>query len=209
MNGFALLETMRAEAGAVRLIDRHCDRLQRSASFFAIPYNGPSIGKSIEEAARKVESPACLRLLLAPDGSWTIETRPVPSGCPKRLKLSSFRVSSTDALLRHKTTTRQLYEQAREGLAEDTDVVLVNERGEITETTIANVALPRNGVWVTPQVSCGLLAGVMRAELLALGHIVEGVIPVETLVAGETVRCFNALRGLFEAQLQLERWPLQ
>jgi branched-subunit amino acid aminotransferase/4-amino-4-deoxychorismate lyase len=51
---------------------------------------------------------------------------------------------------------------------------------------------------VTPALSCGLLPGIMREELLCRGEIVEGVVRPEELRPGEQVRCFNALRGVFE-----------
>jgi branched-subunit amino acid aminotransferase/4-amino-4-deoxychorismate lyase len=65
-----------------------------------------------------------------------------------------------------------------------------------------NIAVFREGRWVTPQVSCGLLSGVMREELLERGEIVEGVILARELQPGEAVRCFNALRGSRVAALE-------
>jgi len=59
----------------------------------------------------------------------------------------------------------------------------------------------RQGHWITPAVSCGLLPGTMRAELLAEKKIVEGIIAADALSAGEPVRCFNSLRGIFEVRL--------
>ena len=46
------------------------------------------------------------------------------------------------------------------------DVVLYNEHGQVTETTIANVVVEKNGRLVTPPVACGLLPGVFRGHLL-------------------------------------------
>jgi hypothetical protein len=41
-----------------------------------------------------------------------------------------------------------------------------------------------------------------RAELLARGDILEGVIHVDDLMPGEPIRCFNALRGVFDLELK-------
>ncbi len=117
--------------------------------------------------------------------------------------LSPHRVRSEDEFLSHKTTARQVYAQAREGLPADADALLVNERGEVTETTIANVAIEREGVWVTPPVACGLLAGTMRAELLERGEVLERVISVGDLRPGMIVRCFNSVRGVYEVPLEM------
>jgi para-aminobenzoate synthetase/4-amino-4-deoxychorismate lyase len=116
--------------------------------------------------------------------------------------LSTVRVNSGDAFLQHKTTNRTVFEQARRACDEQTDVILINEHDEITETTIMNLAVFRQGQWITPRASCGLLPGVMRAELLARTEIVEGVIPAGELRDGELIRCFNALRGVFDVILK-------
>ena len=79
------------------------------------------------------------------------------------------------------------------------EVVLWNERGEITEGTIFNVAVERDGVWVTPPVSCGLLGGVLRGVLLERGELVEGMISVEELRAAKRFRLFNSVRGVRDA----------
>ena len=61
------------------------------------------------------------------------------------------------------------------------DVILWNERGEITESCSANVVIDLNGELITPPIECGLLGGTFRSELLAQGQIVERVITIEML----------------------------
>ena len=94
----------------------------------------------------------------------------------------------------NKTTQRDLYNAARDrlncdfhagekGREENTfDVLLFNQNGEITETSIANVAIEKEpGVWITPRVECGLLPGVFRRHLLESGQVQEGIIHVDDL----------------------------
>jgi para-aminobenzoate synthetase/4-amino-4-deoxychorismate lyase len=199
-DGFHLLETMRAENGAVALLERHLERLARSAAHFGFRCDIGAARRAVVERAAAMKEPACLRLLVSSTGARELETRPLPRGAPRRLRIAAVRVDSNDPLLRHKTTRRGLYERAREGCGADDDVILVNERDEATETTIANIAVCRNGRWITPPVSSGLLGGVRRSELLAAGTIAECAVEASTLVPGETVRCFNALRGIFDAK---------
>jgi para-aminobenzoate synthetase/4-amino-4-deoxychorismate lyase len=45
------------------------------------------------------------------------------------------------------------------------DVIFMNERQEVTEGAISNVIIERNGRFVTPPVTCGLLNGVYRRHL--------------------------------------------
>src|SRR2546428_2215626 len=82
-------------------------------------------------------------------------------------------VSPGDVFLYHKTTHRAVYEEARASRPDADAVLLWNDAGEITEGTEANVVLEIDGRRVTPPVECGLLAGTMRAELLARGDISE------------------------------------
>ena len=74
-------------------------------------------------------------------------------------------------------------------------MVLWNERGELTETTRANLVFKVDGEWLTPALPCGLLAGTYRAELLARGRVREAVLPLETFERAEKVFLVNSLRG--------------
>jgi len=202
---FRLIETMRvSESRDVFLLDRHLDRLSRSSGFFSFRCDVPEIRRSIALAALPNSS---LRLTLSKDGELTLDCRPLPQGHAERLILSSVRVNSSDQFLYHKTTNRAVYDAARRECDDRTDAILINERGEITETTIMNIAVFRDGRWVTPRVSCGLLPGVLREELLSCGEIVEGVIQAGDLRNGEPIRCFNALRGIFEARYRTSAIP--
>ena len=193
---FRLLGTMKVSTnGEVYLLERHLARLRVSAEFFSFQCDFEKLRDALRSAP-----PERLRLLLSRDGQYDLDSGPQPADNPRHLKLSPIRVDSADPFLYHKTTRRGLYEAARQGCDAETDVILVNERGEVTETTIANIAVQRNGRWITPSIACGLLPGVMRAELLAKGELVEGVIQSGELTPGETIRCFNALRGT---------WPLK
>lgn len=199
---FRLLETMRVDPGReIGLLERHLARLARSAATFGFPCDVNKVREIVlAEAARQTES-IVMRLLLDRSGTAECLYRPIPAGVHAGVRLAAGPVNSVDAFLANKTTARQVYDQARAGLPEELDALLFNERGEVTETTIANVAVLRDGTWVTPPVSCGLLAGTLRAELLERGSIVEGVIRVADLVSGETIRCFNAVRGIYDVPL--------
>jgi len=182
----------------VPLLDRHLHRLRQSARYFSFKYDSEKVQEAIAEAMPR--EAAFLRLLLSQMGEIELSSGSLPSGHAQRVKLSHVRVNSKDPYLYHKTTKRDIYEEARRGCDEDADAILINERDEITETTITNIAVFRDGAWITPALTCGLLPGVMRAELLAYGKIVEGVIHSRELVSGEPIRCFNALRGVFEVE---------
>src|SRR5579863_5171353 len=104
MTDFRLFETMRvSEHGEVLLIERHLDRLRRSAEFFAFSYDSEALRRGIPQ------TPGRLRVTLSRDGTLDFESGPLPMGNPRFLKLSRSRVNSKDPFLYHKTTNRKIY----------------------------------------------------------------------------------------------------
>lgn len=80
------------------------------------------------------------------------------------------------------------------------DVVIVRS-GMLTDTTIANIALYKEGKWYTPRYP--LLKGTRRAELLSEGLIYEDVISADSLHEYENVRLFNAMIGFGEVEVDI------
>ena len=81
------------------------------------------------------------------------------------------------------------------------DVLLWNERGEITESTIANVVIRLGDRLVTPPVSAGLLPGVFRERLLERQVIREEPVPLEALASATAVYLVNSVRGWVRASV--------
>ena len=81
------------------------------------------------------------------------------------------------------------------------DVVLYNERGELTECCIGNLVLERGGVCYTPPVESGLLAGTFRAELLAQGQLCERPLPIGELARADALYLINSVRRWVELEL--------
>ncbi|OSD06219.1 hypothetical protein PYCCODRAFT_1475053 [Trametes coccinea BRFM310] len=116
---------------------------------------------------------------------------------------------------RTKTTRRDHYTAARNRFSIPPpptssldDVLLYNDDGEITETSIRNVAFARGlpPRWLTPPAPTGCLPGVMRRWLLEQGRIVEagrGELVRDTVVDGEYVLTFNGLEGCRIGRLKL------
>ncbi len=211
---FELLETILWEPDdGFALLDRHLDRLAGAAEYFDRPFDR----KGVVERFRDVPStelrswsdnpvtpcPAPtrslrVRLLVAADGSHRIEAFPLDSGfdaTPVRLGLAAEPVRRKDPFLHFKTTHREVYKSALDSRPDCEDVLLWNERGEVTESTIANFVVSIDGEFVTPPVECGLLAGTLRAELLDQGGIVERIIRVDDLARAESLHLINSVQG--------------
>ena len=201
---FSLLETMRLEAGHIARLDRHLARMAASARHFGFEWEESRVRAAVEETRASHQSRCWrLRLLLDRDGRATAMCT-LHDGRESRVwrvALASSSVDPTDPFLFHKTTNRAFYELARQTRSDVDDVVLWNHRGEVTESTIANVVAEIDGVRVTPPVACGLLAGVFRAELLESGALRERVITKDDLARASRIWLINSLRGWIAATL--------
>jgi para-aminobenzoate synthetase/4-amino-4-deoxychorismate lyase len=200
---FSLLETMRLEHGRVERLERHLERLAEAARYFDYRWSEPAVREALAVVARD-HSSGCwrLRLLLAPDGHPTIEC--TPHAHEARIWQVAFApdpIAPTDPFILHKTTHRDVYEAARRSRNDVDDVLLWNDRGEVTESTIGNVVVEIDGVRYTPPVACGLLAGTFRAELLDEGMIRERVLTKSDVLSTPRLWLINSVREWVEARL--------
>jgi len=204
--GFDLIETLRWEPGGGYLrLPLHLARLQDSARALGFAPRADEVDDALARAAGGGK-PLRVRLAMAADGACTVTTRPFTPFTPGtvwRLAVARTRLDSADRLLRHKTTLRQRYDAARAEFdtAAADEVLLLNERGEVCEGTMTNVFARVGGTWLTPPLSCGLLAGVLRAEMLADGRAREAVLTPDDLRRTEALAIGNSLRGLIDARL--------
>ena len=76
-------------------------------------------------------------------------------------------------------------------LKESCDDILIVKNGVITDTTIANIAFFKDGIWFTPKEA--LLQGTTRARLLDEGKIVERTISVKDIFDYTQVALLNAM----------------
>lgn len=178
------------------LLDRHLQRMADSAIYFAYPFRVDQARETLDRLGRGLDpQPHKVRLALAGDGSFSCDATPladIPKADPARLGLAPGPVRSDDVFLYHKTTHRSAYEAA--GRADCDETILWNERGEVTETTSANLAFALDGKLVTPPVSSGLLAGTYRAEMIAAGQLSEKIIRVEDLPRCTRILVINSVR---------------
>ncbi len=201
---FELLETMRwTAADGVARLERHLARLAGSAEYFGFAVDLDVVRDRLAglDPATTLD-PARLRLLAGRRGELRLEAHPLELPAmqgPVRLGLATKPVDADDVFLYHKTTHRLVYETARARRPECDDVLLWNERGELTETTTANLVLAVDGRLVTPPVGSGLLPGVLRAELLEAGVVQDQVLTMDDLARCQTIILVNSLRGWREA----------
>lgn len=207
---FELLETMRWDPVAadrdaldgIVLLERHLDRARASADHFGFAWDAASIDRALRQALSGRTGAARLRLLIDRRGTARCEAAdPGERPTPCRTAFAAAAVSPANELLYHKTTARAVYDAARRSRPDADAVLLWNEAGDVTEGTEANVVFELDGQRVTPPVSCGLLAGTLRADLLARGEIAERRISRADARRAARVWLINSVRGWMEATI--------
>ncbi len=193
-----LIETMRCEDGVIAHRDRHLERLAASAAFLGHRLDLAAVNSAVDAAAQGAT--ARLRLLAARSGAVAVSRGPLPEPPtqPVVVVLAPLPVAADDWRLRHKTSDRGFYDEARRASGAF-EVVFVDPDGSITEGSFTNVFVERGGVLLTPPRTAGLLPGVLRAALIASGRAVEAPLTAHDLRDGFLIG--NALRGLLQARL--------
>ena len=204
---FSLLETMLwTNSEGFFLLDKHLERLKKSADYFDFPVNTNSLKhKLLDEAQNKNMESAKVRLLLHHDGNFEYEFQPFSGNLqktsPLQVSMAKSPVDPSNVFLYHKTTYREPYKQAKAECPGFDDVILYNTNNEITETSIANIVVKFNGTFYTPPVKCGLLNGVFRQHLLDQGTVREKQLTVNELKNSEDIYLINSVRKWQSAQL--------
>lgn len=108
------------------------------------------------------------------------------------------------AFTRFKSTRRDVYEQAksrvgldRVSMAEPLEVLLYNDKGEVTEGSRTSVYFRReqDGMWVSPRVECGGHDSTTREYALQHGLAMEGTVSKDSVRSGDKVVLSNGVRG--------------
>ncbi|KAJ9073841.1 hypothetical protein DSO57_1012171 [Entomophthora muscae] len=187
LDDFGLLETMlyRPNHG-IEFFSEHLIRLRRSREYFYQKSNKstfvdfPSdeiikekIDSQLLQTQAVCSSPlSSYRIRLVVDSSSNIQLNINPEVntgqdiSKRKVVLDFIPVDSKNDFLLHKTTNRKIYNEARARNGVDPsdpnspfDVILFNEHGYVTETSIANIALQLSeagkNIWVTPPIECG------------------------------------------------------
>lgn len=204
---FDLLETLKwTPQDGFALLERHVRRLETTAAYFGFDFDLSTVMAALNASVANATQAKRLRLTVDPWGAAQVATAPLPVRDeirPWRYAIASTPVDDENPFVYFKTTNRAFYDDARESLQAETgcdEVVFLNGRGELTEGSITNLFIEKDGVLLTPPVSSGLLAGTLRAELLDTGRARESVLTQQDLHGADQVYLGNSVRGLMPAQ---------
>lgn len=192
----SLFETLRLEDGFLIRHSAHLQRMANSAALFGWPLSTARAAAALDEVSN-THPTGTWRVRLEADRHGALKTQVLPFARDDRrwrVSLAARPVDPRSPLLFNKTTRRDVYDAARAAAGDVDDVLLWNARGEVTESTIANVVVEFGNRRVTPPVACGLLPGVFRQELLARGELDEQIVRVDELSRASRLWLINSLR---------------
>lgn len=187
------------------LLSYHLERLADSADYFGFPLDLAEVRQRLQAVTAMLATRNKIRVLLAQSGAITVQTSPlapVQAMTPLTLGVAAMPVQTDNPFLYHKTTYRPMYDNARASRPDCDDVILCNERSEVTETSRGNLLFEFDGELVTPPVSSGLLAGTYRAHLLDAGVVHERVVHSDELGRADHIWMINSVRGQLPCRIQ-------
>jgi branched-subunit amino acid aminotransferase/4-amino-4-deoxychorismate lyase len=194
--GSGLFETMRTEGSRVAELSRHMRRAASSARELSIPFPDEEfLRNAIAEILAQESFPiGRLRICFSADGVDSSNSEYIDENNPARITFHS--TSSPVEGSQHKTFPYDshfaILDEAN--LYGFDDAITFNQRNEVTETAIANIALLIEGKWITPPISAGVLPGVMRAIAIERSDISVVPIHISDISRCEAALLLNSLK---------------
>jgi branched-chain amino acid aminotransferase len=220
MNGWGLFTTTRIFQGEAFAYERHWRRLEKDAKRIRLPFpfNSEKVRRHLGEllnANQVVEGTARIYMIYNRVGFWQSD-EPMPevdlilctAGLPAhseeaRLAVAEHGRHAASPLAGVKTTAwlNNVWHLAEAQKAGWTEVILLNERGEVSECTSANIFCVKDGAVFTPPLSSGCLEGVTRSVLLEIAAragvpMSEKILRLEDLHAADEVFITSTNRTL-------------
>ena len=204
-----IFETILFNGRVYILLELHLKRLCRSAIYFGFKYREKSMKTILENFKKKSihhGKSYRVKLILFPDGNVSLETSSaIRLKKVYRIVIASSKVNSSDIFNYHKTNHRSIKDQEyKDAMVRGYDETLfLNEKNNLTECALHNICIFLKGRWVTPQLSSGLLPGVMREYLLQRSTISEKEIHLDELMKADKIVIINSVRGINKAVIDI------
>ena len=114
------------------------------------------------------------------------------------MDISEVKRNETSPLVYHKTMNYGdcILEKRNAAAAGMDERLFLNTKEQISEGTVSNVFFVRKGVICTPEVSCGLLPGILREYLCESEEVKETDIYVQDLKRYQECFVTNSLMGI-------------
>lgn len=224
--GDGLFETIKIKNGHPIFLTEHLCRMQVSADELDLPINRKALRQGVKDLLSMVdpETIASARITVS-RGPGPRGLSPIRSDAqfpvamitlgknlgqrdqqkPDRLIEAPFRRSASAISSRMKTLSYidHLHSKAHAEAHEAADCIYLNERGQVTCTTMANLFVKVEDGYLTPPLSAGILPGIVRERLLHFAPKQDVKLRVRHLrrddLIGRVIYRTNSLIGVREA----------
>jgi 4-amino-4-deoxychorismate lyase len=216
---YGIFETLRFDQGRLEQPQTHLDRLNQGLVKLGLNQSlsleclMESFGRHVTVSGQKSGALKILALrrgsdLESAEVDYQLYFRSNPYGATKNfeeaapyaLALSDFRKNSRSPMagLKWQGYADHMIEKHRAFKRGFQDVLFLNEMEDVAETAVCNLFWIHHGRLYTPAVECGILPGIMRANVLKAAvfngmEILEGAFRLEAMVESDLVFVTNSL----------------
>lgn len=214
--GLGAFETIGIEEGTPILLEKHLKRLSHAADFLKLGdlnergITEEKIREYLKEQTELKEiqeefgnlTHCALKLMLTKENAVFLlrANHYTPEKYEKGfcMDISSVKRNETSPLVYHKTMNYgDCTLEKRNATAAGVDErIFLNTKRQIAEGTVSNIFFVRKGVICTPEISCGLLPGILREYICETEEVEETDIYVQDLKWYQECFVTNSLMGI-------------
>lgn len=193
--GIGLFEVARGYGGRAFRLERHLERLRRSAAALGLDARVPPLDDVVSELFRRNGlHDGAIRVIWTAGGHLAVTVKDFPrqprafydEGAPVRI--APWRRDPRHPLAGHKTLNyyANMIDRQRAWDEGAVDTVYLDPAGEVQEGTRSNLFAVRGGALLTPRCESGILPGITRETILEIATA-QGVPLEETAITLATI----------------------
>lgn len=223
--GDGLFETMRTYKGKVFQIEEHLKRLYNSADIMelTIPISASNLKEAVDRTIEKnkLDTEAYIRITitrgkgsvginpkLCTEASVVIMVKEIKINPQVQLagveaiivKTRRNAIDATDPRIKTMNFLNNIFAKMEVEKAGVMEGIMLNAQEEVTEATVSNIFLVKEGILKTPPVSSGILPGITRGVVLQIfakyGEVREVTILPEDIFTAEEIFLTNSISGI-------------
>lgn len=206
--GIGVFETIAVENGTPLFLERHLNRMEKAAAFLKLGscaahgITKEKIEEYLDTQDTSLKMHGALKVVMSAENSFfQMRGNPYTEDTYVRgfmMDISKVRRNETSPIVYHKTLNYGdcILEKRAATAAGINEKIFINTKGQISEGTVSNIFFVRKNMIYTPQLSCGLLPGILRSYIMERFHVTETIIYPDELMYYDECFVTNSLMGV-------------
>ena len=206
--GLGAFETIAVENGKPLFLEQHLNRIEKAADFLGLGscrqrgLTEEKIEEYLDMYDISLKKHEALKVILSAENMFfQMRNNPyVEESYTQglRAEISKVRRNETSPLVYHKTLNYgDCILEKRAAMAVGIhEMIFINTKGQISEGTVSNIFFVRKNTVYTPQLSCGLLPGILRSYIMERFPVTETIIYPDELMYYDECFVTNSLMGI-------------